>query len=526
MKGLKVLDVTLRDGGCVNDFNFGQDYMEKILAAQEAAGIDIIELGYIDENKGSATGRTQYIDDRVILQTILRHKKPGVTYVAMVDYGKYDVNKIIHRTEDSIDGIRMAFHKKDRLDMISQGRNLIDKGYKFYIQPMITLRYSDSEILELIDLVNRELPDADGFYIVDSFGEMRPNDMSRLLNLVDHNLISSMPLGFHSHNNLQLSYSNAMEMLQFPTTREIMLDCSIMGMGKGAGNLNTELLLEHLNLFYGKKYKIAPLLEVIDKVINQIHDEFYWGYAPEYYLSSANHCTPSYASHFYNKHMLPIDQVGELLGMIADDKKISFDKEYADQLYYNYNAIRYDDTKTISELRSSLKNKKILLVAPGPSLTDYIDSIMSIASEKNVVTISINNVPPFEVDYNFASKTSALEKAKLADAKVITTSNVSTEDNYHVINYDSWTQGPEGKSDAGIIIIGNLLKEIGVKELVLAGFDGFKVDSEKNYYDVSLKRPMNRQKVEERNHRIEVYLRGLKKVMKIKFITPTAYNID
>ena len=82
---------------------------------------------------------------------------------------------------------------------------------------------------------------------------------------------------------------------------------------------------------YGKNYKVAPLLEVIDKVINQLHVEFYWGYAPEYYLSSANHCTPSYASHFNNKHMLPIDQVGELLGMIADEKKISFDKNYAEE---------------------------------------------------------------------------------------------------------------------------------------------------------------------------------------------------
>ena len=41
---------------------------------------------------------------------------------------------------------------------------------------MITLRYSDAELLELIEIINKELPDAEGFYIVDSFGEMRPND--------------------------------------------------------------------------------------------------------------------------------------------------------------------------------------------------------------------------------------------------------------------------------------------------------------------------------------------------------------
>ena len=65
MKSISVLDVTLRDGGCVIDFNFGQEYMDMILAAQEAAGIDIVELGYIDENDGSNYGRTQYIDEKV-----------------------------------------------------------------------------------------------------------------------------------------------------------------------------------------------------------------------------------------------------------------------------------------------------------------------------------------------------------------------------------------------------------------------------------------------------------------------------
>ena len=71
MNSLKVLDVTLRDGGCVNNFNFGQTYMEMILAAQEASGVDVIEMGYIDENNGSFCRRTQYINEKVISQCIL-----------------------------------------------------------------------------------------------------------------------------------------------------------------------------------------------------------------------------------------------------------------------------------------------------------------------------------------------------------------------------------------------------------------------------------------------------------------------
>ena len=147
MNNLKVLDVTLRDGGCVNDFNFGQTYMDKILVAQEASGVDIIELGYIDENKGSVSNRTQYINERVIYENFLKHKKPGVSYVAMMDYGKFNVDNLSPHVAEGIDGIRMAFHKKNRFDIIKAGRKIIEKGYKFYIQPMITLRYSDAELL-------------------------------------------------------------------------------------------------------------------------------------------------------------------------------------------------------------------------------------------------------------------------------------------------------------------------------------------------------------------------------------------
>lgn len=528
MNSLKVLDVTLRDGGCVNDFNFGQTYMEKILAAQEASGVDIIELGYVDENKGSTSGRTQYVDEAVIPKCILKRKKPGVTYVAMMDYGKFNIGNLRPRTSDGIDGIRMAFHKKNRYDVISLGRQIIEKGYQFYIQPMITLRYSDAELLELIAMVNKELPDASAFYIVDSFGEMRPNDMNRMLNLVDHNLTSSMPLGFHSHNNLQMSYSNACALLQFPTNRDLMLDSSIMGMGKGAGNLNTELLLEHLNLYYGKNYKIAPLLEVIDKVINQLHSEYYWGYAPEYYLSSANHCTPSYASYFYDKHMLPIDQVGELLGMIAEDKKISFDKNYAEGLYRQYNEDKtVDDTAVVDELRSELEGKKVLLLAPGKSIGEHFGQIKKIACEKDVVSIGLNPTIDMVFDYVLTTRKEIYDRSVEKGLNVIAPSNVTKggRGNVKILNYSNWIEVDDSTHDSSSVIAMKLLKACGVKEMLLAGFDGFSAGINENYYDQNMRRPVKQEQAERRNRYYRIFINNIKSNgIDIKFITPSIYE--
>ena len=530
MHGVKVLDVTLRDGGCVNDFNFGQAYMDRILAAQEAAGVDIIELGYIDEKNGSAQGRTQFINETVISESFLKNKKKGTLYVVMMDYGKCDVDHIGRCKDDGIDGIRIAFHKKNRMDMIPLARNLMDKGYQVFIQPMITLRYSEEELLELVERVNTDLPDASGFYIVDSFGEMRPNDTKRIFALLDQHLLPSMPIGLHSHNNLQLSYSNAMTMLQLPTSRDIQLDCSIMGMGKGAGNLNTELLLEHLNLFFGKNYKIAPLLEVIDKVINPLHNEFCWGYAPEYYLSSANHCTPSYASHFYNKHMLPIDQVGEILEMIDEEKKISFDREYAEELYRRFNESKaVDDTVVVSELREELRGRTVLLVAPGKSVGGALDKIRDLAADENVIAVGLNNLLDIDYEYVLTTRAEIYYQAVAEGRSVIVPSNVSSgaRGNVKVLDYKNWIEVDESTHDSSFVIALNLLRKCGVVKILLAGFDGFSVNINENYYDPCMRYPLNEEQALKRN----LYYTGLIQRVKtegveIVFVTPSKYDVE
>lgn len=486
-------------------------------------------MGYIDEKSGSASGRTQYISDQVIPECILKNKKPGVTYVAMMDFGKFNPETLAPRSEKSIDGLRVAFHKKDMHNMVPACKAVLAKGYKVFIQPMITLRYTDTELLELINIVNTELSEASGFYIVDTFGEMRPNDIARAMNLVDHNLMPSMPMGFHSHNNIQMSYSNACAMLQFPTNRELMIDSSIMGMGKGAGNLNTELLLEHLNVFYGKNYNLNPLLEVMDKVINQLHSEFYWGYAPEYYLSSANHCTPSYASHFYNKHQLPIDQVAELLGMIEEHKKISFDKNYAEELWRSYNESKQvDDSEVVTEMKSLVEGKKVLLVAPGKSILSHKEQIESLIAQDDVLSIGLNLTEAFNVDMQMTTRQDVYEAAVNSGKAVITTSNVSkgARGNVKVLNYKNWIEISDGRThDSSSVIILNLLKACGAKTIYLVGLDGFMVNINENYSDPNLRHPVTVEQVERRNAYYKRFIAGVAgEGIEVKFITPSKYE--
>ena len=271
------------------------------------------------------------------------------------------------------------------------------------------------------------------------------------------------------------------------------------------------------------------MLEVIDKVINQLHSEFYWGYAPEYYLSSANHCTPSYASHFYNKHQLPIDQVAELLGMIEEHKKISFDKNYAEELWRSYNESKQvDDTSVIEEMKSVLAGKDVLLVAPGKSIIKYKHSIEEKINDENVVSIGLNLTEPFDVDYQMTTRQDVYDTAVNSGKAVITTSNVSkgARGNVKVLNYKNWIDISDGRThDSSSVIMLNFLVACGVKSIILAGLDGFAVNINENYSDPNLRRPVSVEQVERRNAYYKRFIDVISnKGINVKFITPSKYE--
>jgi 4-hydroxy 2-oxovalerate aldolase len=348
------------------------------------------------------------------------------------------MDKLQPRDPSTLDGIRVAFHKKDRFQAIEWGKKIIAKGYQMFVQPMLTLRYSDQELLELIELVNTELPQAEAFYIVESFGEMRLQDLTRISNLVDHNLSPQITMGFHSHNNLQLSFSNAVSLLSHETARSMIFDSSIMGMGKGAGNLNTELFTDHLNLFHQKQYAIKPLLMVIDEVLNQIAVDYHWGYSVDHYLSAIHSCTPSYAEYFFNKHMLTIDQLDTLLGRIAEHKRISFDKAYAEQLYLDFNRVPFDDTANLQALRSRIDGKRVLLIASGYSILAAADRLRELVGQPDVFSISVNHCNLVPTDFVFANRENIYEDAREKGRPILYLSSINTDQTGSKSDFRLW----------------------------------------------------------------------------------------
>ena len=289
MSRVRVLDCTLRDGGYCNDCRFGLANSRYLVDCLVQAGVDIIECGFLTQKKPYEEDYTRF-NTLEQAARLLPEDRAGRLFVALLDYGTYDVEDLPPWDGSSLDGIRVTFHKEDRDPALEAARRIQEKGYKVFLQPMVALSYTDQEYLELIEKANQLRPYA--FYLVDSFGTMKRKEMLRFFYLIEHNLAEGIQVGFHSHNNLQLAYANAQTLVELGSSRPLLIDASIQGMGRGAGNLNTELFLEHLNDNAGGRYQVKPLLRAIDRVVGGFYQQNPWGYSLPNYLSASHNAHP------------------------------------------------------------------------------------------------------------------------------------------------------------------------------------------------------------------------------------------
>lgn len=291
MSKIQVLDCTLRDGGYINDFRFGKRGIAKIIQQLTVAGIDIIETGFLEDEEYDPDCSVYNSVEQIKELLPADHKHS--MYVAMACYGEYDIRQLSPYDGTSIDGIRVTFHYNEVEEAIEYCRQIQQKGYKVFVQPVGTSSYTDEQLLSLIKKVNELNPYA--FYLVDTLGLMHKDEVLRFFYLINHNLAKGINMGFHSHNNLQLSFSNCQALTTVETNRAISLDSSVYGMGRGAGNLNTELIANYLNEHCDAEYDIEAILEIVDEFIIKIKQQYEWGYSVPYYLAAINGCHPNYA---------------------------------------------------------------------------------------------------------------------------------------------------------------------------------------------------------------------------------------
>ncbi|MCX5750968.1 MAG: aldolase catalytic domain-containing protein [Candidatus Saganbacteria bacterium] len=277
---IKVLDCTIRDGGLINDFKFEDKFVRAVYAACSAAGVDYIELGYqasktsFDPNK---FGKTKFCEDdylREIIDGIPSNSKIST----MIDIGRVELDQIKQKKDSVVDMIRVACYVKDIDKAIFHVKACADKGYETTVNIMAI----STALMPDLEEGLRQLAESPvkAVYVVDSYGALFSEQIHFLVEKSKTILNpKGIEVGIHCHNNQQLGFANTIEAIRKGAN---YLDGTIFGIGRGPGNCPLELLLAFLK---NPKFKLDPILDIIEKEMLPLRDKIEWGYIIPYMIT-------------------------------------------------------------------------------------------------------------------------------------------------------------------------------------------------------------------------------------------------
>ncbi|MBQ0144815.1 MAG: aldolase catalytic domain-containing protein [Bacteroidales bacterium] len=284
-KEIKVLDCTVRDGGLMNKWQFSKDFVKGVYDSCVAAGIDYMEIGYIsseDQFSHDEFGPWKFCaeDD---LREIMGDNNTDTKISVMADIGRIKYDDIRPKSESVIDLFRVACYDYQIDKAIELAHHVMDKGYEATINMMAVSKVSERALNQVLeDVANSRVPI---FYLVDSFGSLYSEDINNLMQRYK-SALPGKTIGFHGHNNTQLAFANTIECIIDGAN---MLDATMLGIGRGAGNCPMELLLSFLK---NPKYKIEPIIKCIQDYIYPLKKDIDWGYFIPYMITGAQNDHP------------------------------------------------------------------------------------------------------------------------------------------------------------------------------------------------------------------------------------------
>jgi len=296
-KDIKVVDCTLRDGGLMNNFNFTDEFAKGVYDTCVNAGIDYMEFGYKSSKNIYSTeefGKWKFCDEADI-RSIVGENATNLKISVMADVGRTDyATDILPREDSVIDMIRVATYIHQIPSAVELIQDAHAKGYETTVNLMAVSIVQEHELDEALAIL--AATDVDIIYLADSFGALYPEETRALttkyLEIAEAN---GKSIGMHAHNNQQMAFSNTIETL---TLGASYLDSSLAGLGRGAGNCHTELLLEFLK---NPKYNLRPVLKFLEEQILPLRKTVKWGYDIPYMLTGQLNRHPKPAMDYIDK---------------------------------------------------------------------------------------------------------------------------------------------------------------------------------------------------------------------------------
>lgn len=534
MKKISLLDCTLRDGGYVNDWRFGRTNIVSIFERLIDANVDIIEVGFLDDRRPFDKDRTIFPDTASVDRVYDGLDKKQTLIVGMIDFGTCAIENLEPCNGTFIDGIRVIFKKGKMYPAMEYCRKVKALGYKVFSQLVSVTSYSDEELLEVVRLVNDVKPY--GVSMVDTYGLLDEEWLCHLYNILDENVDQEIKIGFHAHNNFQLGYANALAFMKYDGKHDIIVDGTLYGMGKSAGNDPIELVAMTLNDKYAGTYNVDSMLEAINESVMDFYKVAPWGYNTFFYLCAKNKCHPNYLNDYYKKENLSVSMIDQLLPTIEpEDKKLLYDKLVSERYYEEFLEFNCDDGKATNDFLDFIGNRKLLLIGPGKNIKLQKEKVNVFIQKESPILISVNYIPETVItDCVFVTNpkryhdmTLDLKDDRVKNIKILATTNVTCRNGKFdfIINRAPLLETNEKIIDNSFLMLVKYLNIIGIKEIYCAGFDGYS-DKECNYSNPDMEYAFVKKEAIHLNTHMKASITEYRKKMMINFITYSAYDAE
>ena len=382
------LDCTLRDGGYYNNWNFKINLIKKYLNAMSDIKIDYVEIGFRSLEKNEFRGACAYTTDE-FLNTLKIPK--NIKIAVMVNASELiknsskgknveTIKKLFKKSNKTkIKLVRIAAHFSEISKLMPLVPQLRKLGYKIAINLMQSSDRSEDEIKTFCMLSQKYKIDI--LYFADSTGSLDSKKTIKISKLFRKYWKGN--LGIHAHDNMGKAMENSISAIDNGTN---WVDSTVLGMGRGPGNVKTESLIIELEKKLDKKINYTNLLKLIDNEFLQMKNKYNWGSNPYYYLSGVYGIHPT----FIQKMLESKSYKSEEILAVIENLKTSGGKKFSDDLIQTYRQNFYGNSKGTYAPSKNIRNKYVLILGSGPGLKEH----------KLALETFIKNSKPFVVALN------------------------------------------------------------------------------------------------------------------------------
>ena len=495
MSSQVLLDCTLRDGGYYNSWDFDISLIHDYLLAMKAVGVDVVELGFRMSDKKGFKGACAYSTDTFI-RTLDVPK--GISFCVMINAadiivkGKYNekiLNTLFPETSETsrVSLVRIACHTSEFFESLHAFEFLNSKGYKVAFN-LMQVSECEPEELKLLSKEATKYPFS-VLYFADSLGNMNTKKILTVIELLRTHWKGA--LGIHAHDNMGLGLANTLFSIDEGIT---WVDSTVTGMGRGAGNVKTELLAIEISQLRGIKPNMRPIMSLIENRFKPMQDRYGWGTNPFYYLSGKNSVHPTYVQEMMSDSRYNEDDIIAVIEHLGKEGG----KKYSENMLGE--AINYypEESKGKWSPVRIFKDKEVILIGSGPgvfahkkAIESYIINSKPLVMALNAQTVIENDLIDFRIachpvrlitDYE---RLTQLSQPLIIPASIIPENILESFSSIELLDYGMGIKDTKHVyGDTNCILSNPLVISYALavvssgkaSRILLAGFDGYSAD--------------------------------------------------